>query len=196
VTNRGVAKMPIFRDRHDMHEFLAKFRNYLSPQRYVDSSRRAYPKLGEQISLLAYCLMPNHFHLVLHQHCERGMHELMRRAPVAYSRYFNLRHRRDGPLFKARYAAKPIETLEHAKSTLAYVHLNEPFQQLDYEYSTHGLYVARASRDWIDVERGLGVFGGIEGYRSFLNRRGPGLVGDKLEELGLPRDHTPYRPIR
>jgi REP element-mobilizing transposase RayT len=187
--------MRIFRDENDMREFLTKFRNYLSPQRYVDSTRRPYPKLGGSIHLLAYCLMPNHFHLVLHQTTETGMAELMKRAPVAYSRYFNLRHGRKGPLFTSRYAAKPIETIEHAKFTLAYVHLNEPFQQLGYQYSSHGLYLGESSRDWIDTGRGLGVFGGFENYKEFLNRRGPGLVGDKLEELGLPRDHTPYRPI-
>jgi REP element-mobilizing transposase RayT len=196
VTNQGVAKMPIFRDTRDMHEFLARFRNYLSPQRYVDSTRRPYVKLCDDVSLIGYCLMWNHFHLIFHQHTPNGMSELMRRAPVAYARYFNLRHGRQGPMFRSRFTAKPITTIEHAQSTIAYVHLNEVFDQLDYEFSSHKLFTGEKSCDWIDSERGLGVFGGLDGYKSFLNRRGPRLVAGKLQEMGLPADHSPYRPIR
>ena len=140
--------------------------------------------------------MKNHFHFVIHQRAADGMSQLMRRGMIAYGRYFNLRHGRKGPLFRSRYTAKPITTAEHAKFALAYVHLNEPIAQLDYEFSSHALYLGEHSFDWIETELGLGVFGGVESYVKYINREGPRIVAEKLAEIGLPRDSHPFRPIR
>jgi putative transposase len=196
VTNQGVDKMPIFLDEQDMREFLARLRNYLSPQRYVDASRRPYAKLGDQVCLLAYCLMLNHFHLVIHQISASGMSDLMRRTMISYGKYFNVRHGRCGPMFRDRYAAKPVETIEHAQAAIAYTHLNEPIQQLDYVFSSHELYMGSYSVDWVDTTRGLGVFGGADGYERYMNREGPKIVTRKMTEIGASPDAHPFRPIK
>jgi REP element-mobilizing transposase RayT len=195
VTAHGVGNTDIFRSRADMREYLAKHRNYLSREPYRNAARRPYVKLHDDVSLLAFCLMRNHFHLVIHQRRSDGLASLMDRTQRAYAKSFNNKYNRRGPLFDARYNAKPILDAEHAKHAIAYVHLNEPIQQLDYEFSSHNLMVGESSWDWIDIEASLAIFGGVDAYKAHLDRRGPGLIEAKLNEQGLDPGRSPYRPI-
>jgi hypothetical protein len=178
-----------------MREFLGRFRNYLSPKPILDGARHPYVKLHTEVSLLAFCLMNNHFHLLIHQHNATGMQSLMRRALTGYGMYFNKRYSRRGPILDARYAAKPILDADHAKNAIAYIHLNEPIQQLDYEFTSHSLMLGNSNWDWIDTKAALAVFGGVDAYKDFLNRRGPKLIEEKLAEIGISTTKHPYRPI-
>ncbi len=195
VTVHGVGSERIFRCRQDMLEFLSRYRNYLDPNPQQNSSRHCYANLRDRVSLLAYCLLDNHFHLVVHQRTSDGMVALMRRTQPAYVRYFNDRYRRRGPLFDARYAATPIRDADHARNCLAYVHLNHTIEQLGYEFSSHPVYTGRERADWIDARAGLRIFGGHGGYRTYINRVGPRMIDRKLELRGLCRDTHRYRPI-
>ncbi|MBU1051744.1 MAG: transposase [Nanoarchaeota archaeon] len=62
-------------------------------------------KLDRNIDLLAYCLMPNHFHLVIYQEFEKGIEILTRRIISGYTGHFNKKYKRRGPLFENRYKA-------------------------------------------------------------------------------------------
>lgn len=196
VTAHGVGNTDIFRCARDKREFLSRFRNYLSPAVIRNTARRRYAKLHNEVSVLAYCLMDNHFHLIVHQETADGMAGLMARTQTAYVRYFNDRYRRRGPLFDARYAAKPIRDHRHAVHGVAYVHLNHEIKQLDYEFSSHRLYMGDDVSDWVDVTRGLGIFGDKDAYTAFLDREGPAILARKLDRLGLDREKHAYRPIR
>lgn len=91
-------------------------------------------KLRDQVSLLAYCVMDTHFHLVLHQLTATGMCDSMHRVIGEYARQFNRLERCGrGPMFDGRYAAKPLDEMDpdYAKHMIAYVQLNDPTQQLD-----------------------------------------------------------------
>jgi hypothetical protein len=195
VTAHGVGDTKVFRSPQDKREFLTRYRNYLSPQVYRNSARRKYAKLHDQVSLLSYCLVDNHFHEVVHQNTPNGMANLLARTQAAYVRYFNDTHGRKGPLFDARYAAQPINDADHAKFAIAYVHLNEPFAQLDYPYSSHAFYTGERSADWLDHEAGLAIFGGYDNYKQFLNRAGPSIIRRKIEARGLDPKRYPYRPL-
>jgi putative transposase len=196
VTAHGVGDLKIFRGRQDMRHFLTRFRNYLSPQPYADASRHPYLKLHDEVSLLAYCLMENHFHLLIHQKTADGLQALMRRTLTGYGIYFNRRYGWRGPILDARHAAKPVLDADHAKNTLAYIHLNDPIEQLDYEFSSHALMLGDTGWDWIDTEAALAIYGGADAYRNFLNRRGPRIIEEKLAERGLDPHAHPYRPIK
>jgi putative transposase len=105
VTTRGVARQDIFRDDDDHHLFVRLLR--LAVQRW-------------RWQLLAYCLMPNHFHLVVTTQLERlsrGMHLLNFR----YAQAFNDRYDRVGHLFQGRFGARVVETDEHFTAACAYV---------------------------------------------------------------------------
>jgi putative transposase len=105
VTSRGVARQAIFRDADDYAMCAALLR--LATRRW-------------QWHVLAYCLMPNHFHLVVTADLERlsrGMHLLNFR----YARAFNDRYDRVGHLFQGRFDAYVIETDDYFVSACAYV---------------------------------------------------------------------------
>lgn len=89
---RGASRQDIFLEPADYYIFLELFRRYLSPEEIRDNSGIPYAKLGDDIELLCYCLMSNHFHLLVYQISEGAMQRLMRGVMTAYSRYFNKRY--------------------------------------------------------------------------------------------------------
>jgi putative transposase len=80
---------------------------------------------GEQlVSIGAYCLMPNHFHLVLREKQEGGIARFMQRLGTAYTMYFNLRHERIGSLFVKPFRSRHIDDDAYLQRVVQYVHLN------------------------------------------------------------------------
>ncbi|MBI4898072.1 MAG: hypothetical protein HY827_06870 [Actinobacteria bacterium] len=196
VTAHGVGDTAIFRSSYDKREFLTIYRNYLSPIPMRNSARRPYAKLHREVAVLGYCLLDNHFHLIVRQQTPDGMYKLMKRTQTAYVRYFNDRYGRRGPLFDACYAAKPVNSLRHARFSIAYAHLNHEIEQLDYEFSSHRLFLGKESNDWLDVKAGLAIFGGVSQYKRFLNQFGPSIIDRKLKKRGLCPESHAFRPIR
>src|SRR3989339_2061295 len=121
IYNRGVAKCPIFLDRTDYVAFLADLKFYLSPiPKYfkgvslkVNKNDKTYTYFPSQqpknhtgkIDLVAYCLMPNHFHLCIRQTDKMSMSYFMRSLATKYSMYFNKKYARVGKLFQGTYKA-------------------------------------------------------------------------------------------
>ena len=109
VTARGVARSEIFLDEDDYRAFLALFADVV----------RRFEWRG-----LAFCLMPNHYHLVVSTSLERlsaGMHRLN----CLYAMRFNRLNARAGHLFQNRFDARVIEGDEHAQTVCRYV-VNNP----------------------------------------------------------------------
>ena len=79
------------------------------------------PKLVE---VLCFCLMPNHFHLLLKQNVDGGISKYLSNFQNSYTRFFNTVHKRDGPLFLSRFKAVEIETEEQLLHVSRYIHLN------------------------------------------------------------------------
>jgi putative transposase len=75
-------------------------------------------------SILTYCLMPNHFHLLLRQEIENGITSHLKEFQNSYTRYFNIRHSRSGPLFSTQFKAVRIETENQFLHVSRYIHLN------------------------------------------------------------------------
>ena len=120
VYNRGVEKRVIFADTQDYVMFRHYLRAYLLPpdhpgQKKLPISLRRSVKgydLYKRVELLAYCLMPNHFHLVVRQLDDRGMPEFVKRLSNAYVSYFNRRYDRVGSLFQGPYRAALVDDMK------------------------------------------------------------------------------------
>lgn len=194
----GIGDLKVFATYALKTDLLQRFRNHLSRDRTVDSSRRPHTKLFDEVCVLAYCVMDNHLHTVLHQYPPDGMRRLMHRVLGAYGRHLNREIGRRGPVFDGRYAAVEIDELRGAdqlKRAIAYTLLNDPVQQLDNPFCSHDVMSGARSSDWIDRDQALAIFGGWKSYRDYMNRHGPEIVRRKLIEWKLdPADH-PYRPI-
>jgi putative transposase len=77
-----------------------------------------------RVDIIAYCLMPTHFHLILYQTESQGIEYFIRDLCCAYSHYFNLRHKRKGPLWQNRFGSSCLYTHQEVLETSRYVHLN------------------------------------------------------------------------
>lgn len=170
VYNRGVAKMDIFREREDYEFMLGLFDKYLSSENMRDSERRVLPAYGEAVELVAFCLMPNHYHLLLYLKQRDGIMAFMRSAMTSYSMYFNKKYGRVGGLFESRFLASRISSEEYWQHISRYIHLNPidlGVDYLNYPYSSIGCYVSNKQLHWLHPER---VYeGSAEAYTQFLS---------------------------
>ncbi len=76
------------------------------------------------VDIGAYCLMPNHFHLLLKEKMDGGISLFMKKMGTAYAMYFNKKYERNGNLFQGRFKAELAQTDEYLKYLFAYIHLN------------------------------------------------------------------------
>lgn len=116
IYNRGNRKSDIFMDRRDYERFIRRLKEY---------------KKDYDISLLCYCLMPNHFHFLLKAPNESSITGFMLRLCTSYAKYFNIKHELVGRLFQERFRAKLVETDEYLLHLSRYIHLNPISDDLD-----------------------------------------------------------------
>lgn len=167
--NRGLNKQLIFKDKQDYSVFLNILKRYLDGKPQKDSSGRTYDDLAGSIELVAFCLMPNHFHLFMYQGEDwRAIERLMRRLVTAYSLYFNNKQNRVGPLFQDRYKAAKISNEAYLQHISRYIHLN-PKNYKHYEWSSYQYYSGKKKADWVKPGKILGLFGSKDEYIRFVD---------------------------
>ena len=131
VYNRGADKRVLFRDETDRQRFLKllyisnsvehiNVRNILRKNSEPYTFERGLPL----VSIGAYCLMPNHFHMMLTPCIEDGVSMFMQKLGTGYSMYFNKRYNRTGTLFEGPFKAKWVDNDIYLKYLYAYIHLN------------------------------------------------------------------------
>ncbi|MGH2905823.1 MAG: transposase [Solirubrobacterales bacterium] len=185
LTAHGVDELPIFGKYSEKRTFINLFERYLSHAPSSDAKGRRSRKLHHAVNLIAFCVMDNHLHLIVHQRTADGCEQLMHSLMTSYAKWFNNENNRRGPILRERYAATPILTHEHAKQAIAYVHLNEPTQGLNYEHTGHDYLIGARRADWIDVDAGLRIFGGRTAYLDYLTRHGPAIIKRKRTKATL-----------
>ena len=168
VYARGRGKQPIFQDDEDYRVFLNLFKRYLSINESLDGSGRRYHHLRDQVELLCYCLMPNHFHLLLCQIEKGAMSQLMRGLMTSYSVYFNKKYETSGPLFESRYKASIIATDAYLMHISRYIHLN-PDDWRAYPYSSIHAYFGIGQPEWLQQQKIIDLFGTTPIYADFLD---------------------------
>lgn len=181
--NRGVEKRRIFLDDQDYRVFLHLLKYYLSatginsPHPITTTGKlklirpRPLKNLNQEVKLIAYCLMPNHYHLLLKQTTIDGMTKLLRRLATTYSMYFNRRHKRVGYLFQGRYKAVKIEDQIGLLDVSRYIHLNpKELTRCDlvtYPYSSYLYFLRLKKADWLHPEEILTL---TNHYQDFVEK--------------------------
>lgn len=141
VYNRGVEKRIIFLDEQDYAVFLNLLKRHLSRKQHTDDRGAIYQSYAGRIELLSYCLMPNHYHLLLYLNNDiKAIPELMRKVAGAYTSYFNKKHERVGPLFQGVYKASRITSGSYLLHITRYIHRN-PRDYYDWQYSSLNYYM-------------------------------------------------------
>ena len=136
IYNRGVEKRKVFIDDQDRFRFihdLFEFNDEACAQNiyYKLPSLKSYEVQPRKISkrkllveIIAFCLMPNHFHLFLRQNADNGVIRFMQKLGTGYTMFFNQKYQRVGGLFQGRFKAVLIEKESHFLYLPHYIHLN------------------------------------------------------------------------
>ncbi len=103
-----------------------------SPSRNMLASDKTETVVHKLVNLCAFCLMPNHFHLLLYECTEGGISKFMQRLGIAYTMYFNEKYARSGGLFQGTFKSRLIEDEAYLMRTIDYLHMN-PIQHKDEE---------------------------------------------------------------
>lgn len=137
VFNRGVEKRPTFttkyeyiraKDTINLYRFgdlPIRYSKYLALNK--EKKEKFLAELNEnqlQIEIIAYCLMPNHFHFLLKQRRDNGVVKFVAKFTNSYTKYFNTKHERVGPLFQGVFKAVHVEDDEQLLHLSRYIHLN------------------------------------------------------------------------
>lgn len=135
VLNRGVDKRKIFMDEqdyfrfiHDLFEFNdTKPINNIShsfKHQYYASAKHYVEQREFLVEILAFCLMPNHYHLLIKPRFDDGVTKFIKRLNMGYARYFNEKYERKGALFEGRFKRIAVNNDAHFIHLPYYIHLN------------------------------------------------------------------------
>ena len=177
IYNRGYEGREVFKTDEDFNYFKDCLRRYAgkyeevtdprykSDRPYIRQHKREMNLAGE-VAIWAYCLLPDHFHLLVHQSSESGMVKLMRRVMTNYVMYFNRRYHRKGILFENVYRAVLVPDEERVVSLSKYIHLNPAARVVKkyglvatissqtpeyYMYSSYPDYVGERVEEWVET---------------------------------------------
>lgn len=204
--NRGVEKRNIFLDDQDYTVFLHLLKYYLSPPDpnnehplanlpltgFNPVRLRPMQTLFGKIDLLSYCLMSNHYHLLVKQITRDGITQLTRKISTTYSMYFNHRYERVGHLFQGIFRAVLIQEDPYLLHLSRYIHLNPNevtgFNPVTYPYSSYQYYLGLKNAPWVKPQFILEYFQSsssllpkkINSYRKFVEE----YLQDSKEQLG------------
>ena len=156
IIGRGNEKRTIYADHWDYKRFLSR----------VGHLNESYG-----IKLHAYCLMPNHYHLLL-EITKENLSIYMKKLLGWYATYFNKRHDRVGGLFQGRFKSYLIDNDTYFLEVSRYIHLNPCKSNLidrpeDYEWSSMSSYIAK-DHGQVETKKTLSYFKSIENYYDFV----------------------------
>jgi len=160
IYSRGVEKRKIFMNTKDHNRFVALLYimnqnapfivgNFLRDKN--KSLRDIFREEREKslVSILGYCLMPNHFHLILYEHTEGGISKFMNKLLTAYSMYFNIKYKRSGPLFTRPFRSEHVNNESQYMYIFSYVHLN-PISIIDKGWKKNGVKNKKETEEFLE----------------------------------------------
>ena len=188
IFNRGVEKRPIFLNKYEFlraTDSLSFYRFGDLPFRYskylnLDKDKKAalLKDLDEsklQVEIIAFCLMGNHFHILLKQLKDNGIVKFMAKFTNSYTKYFNTKHQRVGPLFQGVFKAVWVSTDEQLLHLSRYIHLNpvlgfiiKPEELRGYLWSSYPEYLGQVDSHLVNKSEVLCFFKNSAEYEKFV----------------------------
>lgn len=196
--NRGVEKRPIFLDSLDYNVFLSYMKQYLLPK----NEKELYDRLSDtnissrerdkilkllrlnnfhgEIKLIAFCLMPNHFHLLVNQRSSTSIDTFMQSLCTRYTMYFNKRYKRVGPLYQGVYKAVLVEKENYYLHLTRYIHRQaltfqgETLEAKEKQPSSYGDYLKLRKTEWAFPDEVLSYFSKTNpklSYKAFVESK-------------------------
>ncbi len=161
IYNRGTEKRDIILDQYDLHRFMKSLIEFNRIEPIGSLYELSFQELGSRstklkknklVSIIAYCINTNHFHLILTPLVEKGIEKFMQRM-AGYTRYFNEKNKRTGVLFQGKFKSKHVGYNNYLNHLSAYVNMNN----LD-KLGSRSTKLSRSSlEEYIDVNFGGGI---------------------------------------
>lgn len=136
IVNRGVDKRTIFLDDKDYFRFIHDLFEFNNEQ-IIGTTFRLFTKMNDigcrtferkprklLVDILAFCLMPNHYHLLVSPRMRDGIPKFMQKVNMGYAKYFNTKYEREGALFQGKYKGVRVQRDEHFTHLPYYIHFN------------------------------------------------------------------------
>lgn len=190
IFNRGVNKQPIFSGTKTYSrclDLINYYQNTETPVKFstlIKINKELQKEIWDSIAqnnqklvdVVCFCLMPNHFHLILKQVVDGGISKFMSNFQNSYSRYFNLKNGRSGPLLQGKFQAVRIEDGEQLLHVNRYIHLNpytgyvvKELKQLEnYPWSSLAEYFIESDKQITTKKEILDFFKTVDDYKKFL----------------------------
>ena len=174
IFNRGMAKQKIFLDKRDWIRFLFLILHFQSPITFqnihrptknfvqhsvfnIDKEEKLEIIQKRYVELTAFCLMPNHFHLIIKEVEESGVARYMQRVLNSYTKYINTKYKKSGHLFQGPYKAVHVNGNIQLLHLSAYIHKNPrelrgwKNKEINYEWSSYQDFVLKNRWDTLIV---------------------------------------------
>ena len=177
IYNRGNSKQKIFHNKEDHFRFIALL--------YISNSSESFNLYDlnrdtnfnvyeiERTNLLvdvgAFCLMPNHFHILITERIEGGISKFMQKLSTAYSMYYNKKYKRTGSLFEGKFKSQHADTDQQLKYLFSYIHLN-PIKLIQKNWKEKGIRNKKEAIDYLNKYA----------YSSYLDFTGEKRVQNKI----------------
>lgn len=170
IYNRGNSKQIIFHNNEDYRHFIKLL--YLSNTRNniilrnINKNFFDFKQENMMVAVGAYCLMPNHFHLIITQTEDGSISKFMQKLTTAYSMYYNKKYKRTGSLFEGKFKSQHAGDDRYLKYLFSYVHLN-PIKMIQKDWKEKGINNKREAISFLNNYK----------YSSYLD-----YLGTKREE--------------
>jgi len=188
VFTRSIASFKIFNNENEFSRMLdvvcyyqrekpeIKFSKFIQLERESQLNKKEYFSDKENlVEIAAYCFMPTHIHLILKQLKDNGISVFMSNILNSYTRYFNTKHKRKGPLWEARFKSVLVESDEYLIHLTRYIHLNPATAMLvdkpeNWKFSSYQEYLSQTEENKIcKYSDMLNIL--PHSYRSFVEDR-------------------------
>jgi len=143
IYNRGNSRQRIFHTNDDYARFttLLYLANGNQPVNFRDISKGEvfdFDRGQQQVAIGAYCLMPNHFHILLTPLVDGGVTAFLKKLSTGYSMYFNKKNFRTGSLFEGIFKSEHADDDMYLKYLFSYIHLN-PVKLIQSDWREKGI---------------------------------------------------------
>ncbi|OGM60822.1 hypothetical protein A3A75_00105 [Candidatus Woesebacteria bacterium RIFCSPLOWO2_01_FULL_39_10] len=185
--NKGVEERNLFNDEHDYEVFLSYLKDYLTTPPDPKKTKKSFLVNGRtfqgvphqpknyfnKVELIAYSLLPDHFHLLVNQKTSGSLEKLIRSLCTRYVIYYNKKYQRSGSLFVGPYKSAQIENSSQLLYLTRYIHHESLYEK---GYSSYEEYLGERANPWIRSDVVLSYFEkadnvnfkGKDGYRYFV----------------------------
>lgn len=179
VFNRGSEKRRIFESKGDYKRFLqaAIYYQIENPKpKFSNFSKQNINNLPDNqkiVEIVAYCIMPNHFHFLIKQLQDDGISKFMANLCNSHAKFYNTKYERVGPLWQGQFKAVLIENDEQLMHVSRYIHLNPLVSHLvkdleQYKWSSYGEFIYEMTDGCCASDIVLDLFKSREGYGNFV----------------------------